>query len=60
MAHCEECRVALSDGRGCPYCARPFCADHRLPEKHDCDGVAEWDGRGGRFESGFDGFGDES
>lgn len=52
-----EC--ALCDGDGnlpnrCKYCDQFFCANHRLPEAHDCPGldIASRDTR--RFESSFD------
>lgn len=25
---------------GCKYCGKQFCKDHRLPEAHNCDGMA--------------------
>ncbi|MFO7837321.1 MAG: AN1-type zinc finger domain-containing protein [Candidatus Thorarchaeota archaeon] len=25
----------------CPYCNKPFCADHRLPENHNCPAMQE-------------------
>jgi len=45
----------------CRYCGGTYCAEHRLPESHDCPGLNEWDDPdgvwddgGGVFDSGFD------
>jgi membrane associated rhomboid family serine protease len=38
----------------CHYCGGSFCAEHRLPENHDCSGLDEWDDPSGVFDSGFD------
>ena len=38
----------------CDRCGQTFCAEHRLPENHDCPGLAEWNDPGGVFDSGFD------
>lgn len=54
MVSCNRCGETLLDARPCSYCGAQFCADHRLPERHDCAGVEGWDRRGDRFDSGFD------
>lgn len=38
MPDCEACGKAISAGGRytCSYCRGDHCADHRLPEKHDC------------------------
>jgi membrane associated rhomboid family serine protease len=38
----------------CQRCGGTHCADHRLPENHDCSGLEEWDDPSGVFDSGFD------
>jgi membrane associated rhomboid family serine protease len=38
MTECSECgkqTMAFT----CHYCGEKFCSEHRLPEKHDCDGL---------------------
>lgn len=41
MPTCEACGADGSwSGRTCSYCGGRYCPDHRLPEKHDCDGLA--------------------
>ncbi|MFX1504521.1 MAG: AN1-type zinc finger domain-containing protein [Promethearchaeota archaeon] len=36
---CEHCGRKELMGFTCSYCNRYFCAEHRLPEKHDCLGI---------------------
>jgi len=38
----------------CHYCGASFCAEHRLPENHNCSGLEDWDDPSGVFDSGFD------
>lgn len=40
MAECSECGKE-SMSFTCRYCNKKFCSEHRLPEKHDCDGLEE-------------------
>ncbi|SDM08938.1 AN1-like Zinc finger [Halogranum gelatinilyticum] len=54
MVTCERCGETLTEPRPCSYCGSQFCADHRLPESHDCAGLDEWRDTGGHFDSGFD------
>ena len=54
MATCDECGAYENLPYQCRRCGQTFCADHRLPENHDCPGLAEWDDPGGVFDSGFD------
>ncbi|TKX57421.1 rhomboid family intramembrane serine protease [Halorubrum sp. SS7] len=54
MATCDECGEYENLPYQCKRCGQTFCAEHRLPENHDCPGLAEWDDPGGVFDSGFD------
>ncbi|GAA0507504.1 hypothetical protein SAMN04488066_101319 [Halorubrum aquaticum] len=54
MATCDECGEYENLPYQCRRCGRTFCADHRLPENHDCPGLSEWNDPGGVFDSGFD------
>ena len=54
MATCDECGAYENLPYQCRRCGKTFCADHRLPENHDCPGLAEWNDPGGVFDSGFD------
>jgi len=36
MAKCAFCGKEVSMPFVCPYCGQTFCAEHRLPENHDC------------------------
>jgi membrane associated rhomboid family serine protease len=38
----------------CHYCGGSYCAEHRLPENHNCSGLENWDDPTGVFDSGFD------
>lgn len=55
---CDYCEADSTGSQVCSYCGETYCADHRWPEAHDCDGLDNWVERGGRFESGFGGFRD--
>ncbi|MDZ5811002.1 rhomboid family intramembrane serine protease [Halorubrum sp. AD140] len=54
MATCDVCGEYENLPYQCKRCGRTFCADHRLPENHDCPGLSEWNDPGGVFDSGFD------
>ncbi|WP_435063601.1 rhomboid family intramembrane serine protease [Halobaculum sp. EA56] len=54
MAKCSECGEYENLPYQCRRCGQSFCAEHRLPENHDCPGLGEWDDPGGVFDSGFD------
>jgi membrane associated rhomboid family serine protease len=55
MSNCDECGKRESMPYQCRHCGGSFCAEHRLPEAHDCPGLAEWGDPGdGVFDSGFD------
>ncbi|KKF39471.1 AN1-type zinc finger protein [Halorubrum saccharovorum] len=54
MATCDVCGEYENLPYQCKRCGKTFCAEHRLPENHDCPGLAEWDDPGGVFDSGFD------
>ncbi len=38
-ARCAFCNKEVIMPYRCKYCGRIFCADHRLPENHECDGI---------------------
>lgn len=38
-ARCSFCNKEVTMPYRCKYCGRIFCADHRLPENHECDGI---------------------
>jgi predicted nucleic acid binding AN1-type Zn finger protein len=44
MATCDVCDGAAEHLVKCNICEREHCAEHRLPEKHECSGlnVSEW------------------
>lgn len=48
MATCDECGKQENMPYECRRCGGTFCADHRLPENHDCPGL-EWDDPVGVF-----------
>jgi membrane associated rhomboid family serine protease len=54
MAECEQCGAYENLPYQCHRCGGTFCAEHRLPENHDCPGLAEWNDPSGVFDSGFD------
>jgi membrane associated rhomboid family serine protease len=54
MAKCDACGKYENLPYQCRRCGRTFCAEHRLPENHDCPGLQEWNDPGGIFDSGFD------
>jgi len=62
MANCDQCGREENMPYQCRYCGGTYCAEHRLPESHDCPGLEEWDDpdgvwdddSGGVFDSGFD------
>ncbi|MFC4356649.1 winged helix-turn-helix transcriptional regulator [Halobium salinum] len=51
IATCRTCETELPVARECSYCAHHYCAEHQLPENHDCAGVKRLEGVGRRFES---------
>lgn len=54
MAKCDRCGRVENMPYNCRYCGGTFCAEHRLPENHDCPGLEEWNDPTGVFDSGFD------
>ncbi|KAB1192225.1 rhomboid family intramembrane serine protease [Haloferax sp. MBLA0076] len=54
MATCDVCGRHENLPYRCSRCGGTFCAEHRLPENHDCPGLSEWDDPSGIFESDFD------
>ncbi len=39
MAKCDKCGKIDALPFKCSYCGRTFCSEHRLPEKHGCEGL---------------------
>ena len=54
MARCDACGADENMPYQCHRCGQTFCADHRLPENHDCPGLNDWNDPSGVFDSGFD------
>ncbi|SDJ55958.1 hypothetical protein SAMN05216226_10555 [Halovenus aranensis] len=54
MAECDICGQEESMPYHCRHCDGTYCAEHRLPENHDCTGLQNWDNSGPVFDSGFD------
>ncbi|KAB1197047.1 MULTISPECIES: rhomboid family intramembrane serine protease [Haloferax] len=54
MAICDVCGKDESLPYSCSRCGGTFCSEHRLPENHNCTGLAEWNDPSGVFESDFD------
>ncbi len=54
MAECDVCGERVSMPYQCRHCGGTFCAEHRLPEAHDCPGLKQWEQSGPVFDSGFD------
>ncbi|WP_284012505.1 rhomboid family intramembrane serine protease [Halobaculum litoreum] len=54
MAECSQCGEYENLPYQCRRCGQSFCAEHRLPENHDCPGLNEWNDPGGVFDSGYD------
>gem|GEM_PF-2701387 len=42
MAKCQFCGKETLYPFKCSYCDGIFCEDHRLPTKHECDGLTTW------------------
>ncbi|MFB6172558.1 MAG: rhomboid family intramembrane serine protease [Haloarculaceae archaeon] len=54
MAKCDVCGRSENMPYHCRHCGGTYCAEHRLPENHDCPGLQNWNDPGGVFDSGFD------
>ena len=54
MSKCDVCGEEVSMPYHCRHCGGTYCAEHRLPESHDCTGLERWDDSGAVFDSGFD------
>lgn len=54
MATCDACGKHENLPYQCRRCGGTYCAEHRLPENHDCPGMDDWDDPSGVFDSGFD------
>ena len=54
MAECEQCGAYENLPYQCRRCGGTYCAEHRLPENHDCPGLDDWNDPSGVFDSGFD------
>jgi len=54
MSKCDVCGKEESMPYQCRHCGGTYCAEHRLPESHDCPGLENWGDSGAVFDSGFD------
>jgi hypothetical protein len=54
MPSCDVCGTQVDLPYDCKGCNGTFCSEHRLPENHDCAGLADWGDPKGTFDSGFD------
>ena len=54
MATCDVCGRDENMPYNCRHCGGTYCAEHRLPENHDCAGLGNWNDPDGVFDSGFD------
>ncbi|MBX0321682.1 rhomboid family intramembrane serine protease [Halomicroarcula sp. F13] len=54
MSECDVCGKQENMPYQCGHCGGTYCAEHRLPESHDCAGLDNWDDPQGVFDSGFD------
>ena len=54
MAECDVCGKSESMPYHCKHCGGTYCADHRLPESHNCPGLDQWEDAGPVFDSGFE------
>jgi len=39
--NCEKCQKEVFMPFKCPYCGNYYCAEHRLPENHDCPNIEQ-------------------
>jgi predicted nucleic acid binding AN1-type Zn finger protein len=39
---CSVCNEGDGFPYTCKFCSQEFCAEHRLPENHDCVGLKQW------------------
>lgn len=53
MSSCDVCGKSENMPYQCHHCGGTFCAQHRLPEAHDCPGLDNWNDPDGVFDSGF-------
>ncbi|WP_262175993.1 rhomboid family intramembrane serine protease [Haloarcula laminariae] len=54
MSECDVCGKQENMPYQCGHCGGTYCAEHRLPEAHDCPGLDNWNDPQGVFDSGFD------
>ena len=54
MSECDVCGKQENMPYQCGHCGGTYCAEHRLPEAHDCPGLDDWNDPKGVFDSGFD------
>lgn len=54
MPDCDVCGRHVDLPYNCQHCGGTHCSEHRLPENHDCPGLASWGDPDGVFDSGFD------
>ncbi len=48
MAECSYCGASESLPFTCKFCGGKFCSEHRLPENHECQGLAVYKETRGR------------
>lgn len=54
MPKCDACGRNVDMPYECGQCGGIHCTDHRLPENHNCPGLADWGDPDGVFDSGFE------
>ncbi|PSP75783.1 hypothetical protein BRC86_02820 [Halobacteriales archaeon QS_3_64_16] len=54
MPECTECGEYENLPYTCRRCRNTYCAEHRLPENHDCTGLEDWDNLSKRSNDGFE------
>ncbi|WP_302082344.1 rhomboid family intramembrane serine protease [Salinibaculum rarum] len=54
MSTCDVCGNEENMPYQCRHCGGTFCAEHRLPESHNCPGLENWNDNQAVFDSGFE------
>ncbi|MEF8785048.1 MAG: rhomboid family intramembrane serine protease [Haloarculaceae archaeon] len=54
MSTCDVCGKEENMPYHCRHCGGTYCAEHRLPESHDCPGLENWGDNQAVFDSGFE------
>lgn len=55
MRTCNFCGKRVDFPFRCRYCGGEFCADHHLPESHNCPNMAQWEARRRSYITGSSG-----